>query len=256
MPRISAQHLIDKYAISCPEDIDLEAIARCENCKVRYRPIEGSEARLIGVGDNAIITIRSASRPTRRRFSLAHELGHWVGDRGTIGKLCKREDISAINASNKIDYTEVAANKFASELIMPMTFFKASSQELEVSLETTRFLQEVYKSSTMATALRLIDADNVPCALAYSKEGKIQWMKKSDCVPKRLYYRSTVGADAIASNYNAMIDSPNLNDVRSSEWFSAVGSEDYFIKESSTPYWEGVLSLLWWKDESQILEFS
>ena len=125
--RISAQEILQKYGVTSPDEIDLEAIAYCENARVRYQNIEGSEARLMGIGNRAIITIDSKSDHNRQRFSLAHELGHWIGDRGTVGKLCKREVIGPNQSNNKINWTEVAANKFASELLMPMFLFKESS---------------------------------------------------------------------------------------------------------------------------------
>lgn len=61
--------------VTYPAEIDLEAIAWTMGAKVRYRPLDGCEARIIGRDDQAIITINERSPPRRQRFSLAHEIG-------------------------------------------------------------------------------------------------------------------------------------------------------------------------------------
>jgi len=251
--RISAQHLLDKYAISSPEEIDLEAIALCENAEVRYSIIKGCEARLVGFKDRAIITINDNVPVTRQRFSLAHELGHWVLDRGTVGKLCKKEDISssAIQDKKKIDWGEIAVNKFAADLIMPMSFFKESSKGNDINFETVARLSEVFQTSTLATAIRLIDADHFPCALAYSIGRKIAWMHKSKTVPKDFYYNSYIGDGALAAKLHPQNYSSNY--VPADNWFSVRNADKYYVLENSVQYHKGVLSILWWENEAQIL---
>lgn len=255
--RISGEALLLKYGITSPEEIDLEAIAYCEGAKVQYKPIKGSEARLIGMGDRAIITINSGVIATRQRFSLAHELGHWVSDRGTIGKLCKREDIGANKVSKKIDWSEVAANRFASDVLMPMTMFIKASRGLKMDFNTVTKLEQIFRTSKLATALRLIDADHYPCALAYSKNQKINWMYKSKSVPKEFWYNSNVGTGSVVCTLvQGSHSSGTPEEVSAAEWFSITGSDNYSIQEHSEHYWNGILSLLWWKNESQILEWS
>lgn len=253
--RVSAETLLLKYGITSPEEIDLEAIAHCEGVKVQYKSIEGSEARLIGFGDRAIITIHNEAIATRQRFSLAHELGHWVSDRGVIGKLCKREDIGANKLSKSIDWVEVAANRFASELLMPMSMFSDASKGDEIDFDTVDKLANIFQTSKLATAFRLIDADHFPCALAYSKNQKVHWMHKSKSVPDNFWYNQKLGVSSAASKIaSGTLSASRPTEVASSEWFSIKDAEDYSIQEHSTGYWAGVLSLLWWKDEAQILE--
>jgi hypothetical protein len=55
----------------------LPALAYYSGARVRTRPLDGCEARIIGVGNQAIITVNAHSPPRRKRFSIAHELGHW-----------------------------------------------------------------------------------------------------------------------------------------------------------------------------------
>jgi uncharacterized damage-inducible protein DinB len=47
---------------------------------------------IAGAQRRAIITVNSRTIPTRRRFSLAHEVGHWHHHRGRI-LFCGAADI-------------------------------------------------------------------------------------------------------------------------------------------------------------------
>ena len=77
-----AELLLQEYGVSQPEDIDLEAIAFDQGATIKYRRMDSCEARISGHGTTAVISINNTSHPDRQRFSLAHELGHWVQDKG------------------------------------------------------------------------------------------------------------------------------------------------------------------------------
>ena len=85
MPLTPAERLLQELGITEPNEIELDAIAHHVGACVRYRPLQGCEARIIGTGDRAIITVKSDSHPRRKRFSIAHELGHWYHHRGQFG---------------------------------------------------------------------------------------------------------------------------------------------------------------------------
>jgi hypothetical protein len=72
-----AEKLLKDLGITEPKDIDLEAIAWHCGAIVKYRPLRGCEARIVGSGSRAVISIHTEGTNTRKRYSLAHELGHW-----------------------------------------------------------------------------------------------------------------------------------------------------------------------------------
>jgi Zn-dependent peptidase ImmA (M78 family) len=51
---------------------------------VKYRHMDGADATIVGSPRRAVIAINSSTIPTRQRFSLGHELGHWHHHRGQI----------------------------------------------------------------------------------------------------------------------------------------------------------------------------
>ena len=69
MRHLRAWDLLDELGVNGPEEIDIEAIAHHCGCKVRYRHLDGCAARLVGAGDQAIISVDEDSGPERRRYS-------------------------------------------------------------------------------------------------------------------------------------------------------------------------------------------
>ena len=71
--------LLEEFCISDPTTIELEDLAAAKNGFVQYQPMQGAQGRILLDGQRAIITVDSGIRdPKRRRFVLAHELGHLI----------------------------------------------------------------------------------------------------------------------------------------------------------------------------------
>src|SRR5258708_26691966 len=70
--------LLTTLGVKQPKDIDVEVIAQYCGATVVYEPLTACEARVLGLGDRAIITVNINSIEERRRFSAAHQLAHWV----------------------------------------------------------------------------------------------------------------------------------------------------------------------------------
>jgi hypothetical protein len=63
-------------------------IAQHCDATVTYGTLSGSEARIVGADESAIITVARSGSRGRERFSAAHELAHWLRDAGEIALLC------------------------------------------------------------------------------------------------------------------------------------------------------------------------
>ena len=71
------------------------------------------EAALQPLGDGHAIVVRGASNERRRRFTIAHEVGHFVLHPGRLAP----ERGGAVNAAWQLQERE--ADQFAAELLMP-----------------------------------------------------------------------------------------------------------------------------------------
>jgi hypothetical protein len=133
---IPGEHVTWRGRLSLRSEIDIEAIAQTRGATVIERPLSGCEARIIGVGCKTIITVNSTSIWTRRRFSAAHDLGHWVRDLGRIAFGCNPDSQLGSGDLNP----ETRANGYASDLLMPRFMFEPRAKGQPLTFDTASIL--------------------------------------------------------------------------------------------------------------------
>ena len=121
--------LLAELGITEPNELEIEVIAQYCEATVVYKPLKGCAARITGNSDRAIITIDSQSRRERQRFSAAHELGHWMFDRGQVSYLSCEEAVF-IQQWSKFN-PETRANRYASDLLMPVKHVQATRCQVQ-----------------------------------------------------------------------------------------------------------------------------
>jgi Zn-dependent peptidase ImmA (M78 family) len=151
----SAEAILKELGITEPQEIDLEAIAWHLGAKVKYRPLDGCEARILGNGDQAIITVNSQSIPRRQRFSIAHELGHWCHHRGQR-LMCHGTESGAPGIAGTMQ--EKTADHYAADLLLPHYIFQPLARKYpKLSFKMISELAEQFNVSKTAIAIRLIE---------------------------------------------------------------------------------------------------
>lgn len=148
-----AEQLLLDLGITEPEEIDLEVIAHMVEASVRYRPLTDGDARIVGLGDRAVITIDADASPVRQRFSIAHELGHWHHHRGQR-LVCRGADV--IDTAATVG-AEREADRYAASLLMPRFLVGPMIAELPMSMVLVDEVADLFRVSTMAAILRLVD---------------------------------------------------------------------------------------------------
>ena len=94
--------ILKELGIYEPEDIDLDLVAYSLNADIKRTALSDCEGNIIGTDVKAIITINNDTDPKRQRFSLGHELGHWVNDRGkNLTYRCDLNDMRQRNVGRK-----------------------------------------------------------------------------------------------------------------------------------------------------------
>jgi Zn-dependent peptidase ImmA (M78 family) len=245
--------ILNELGITEPQDIDIEAIAEDCGATIRYRPLAGCAARIMGYKDRAIITIDENTPRPRQRFSAGHELGHWMRDRGQVAFQCKSENfVREWSAENP----ETRANRFASDLLLPAKMFRVRLHGMPVTFDTVRHLAGVFCTSITATAIRLVEYGELPAILICNGFRKREWFVASSEVRNKIFLGSRPGKGSIAE---ALLrgDRSDLvpREVRSDAWVSHRNASNHWLHEDSIPVSDGsVLSLLWWKDETQLIE--
>jgi IrrE N-terminal-like domain len=248
--------LLRDLGITEPADIRIEAIAQHCGATIVYEPLGGCAARIMGSGDRAYITVDSRSRRERQRFSAAHELGHWMMDRGKISSFLCAEKI--FTSEWEDDNPERRANIYAGDLLLPKFMFEPRAKNKEITFATVRDLARDFQTSLTATAIRLVQLSSFPAIIVCNEPGHRRWFFRGADVPDALWPRDTPGAYTCA--YDLLGDSNVIEgptDVQADGWFSHPDARRYTLREDSTPAGHGlVLSLLWWEDERQLLDLN
>jgi Zn-dependent peptidase ImmA (M78 family) len=182
IPTPAEQILLD-LGITAPKDIDLDAIAWTRGAVVHYRPLDRCEATIVGLQKRAVITVNSQSIPTRRRFSLAHEIGHWHFHKGRV-LYCASFDVG--NPANDALNPEREADDFASHIILPDYLFRPFALKLkQPSLPLVREIADEFNASLTATLLKLVQNNLFPIVLVCHTKSRRRWFRKSALIRKR-----------------------------------------------------------------------
>ena len=79
----TAAELLDALGITNAREIDVEAIAQYCGATILYEPLQGCEARILGYGDRAVITINPAAAAALVQAGRLSEAGT-SGDSGRL----------------------------------------------------------------------------------------------------------------------------------------------------------------------------
>lgn len=145
----------------------LNKIARYYNLEITRQDGDDSiSGMLINTGSgSAIIGINRNHHPNRQRFTLAHEIGHFLlhkfdgihfDGKNTGLQINFRDSVSSTGE----DVLEKEANLFAAELLMPRKFLEEDMANISLDLldkddKTIKNLATKYKVSVRAMTFRL-----------------------------------------------------------------------------------------------------
>lgn len=154
----AAQQLLAQVGAGVP--IDVEAIAEYLNIKVRRREMEDAVSGLLLIKEGeAIIGVNALHPTTRQRFTLAHEIGHFVLHREGDSVFVDSSPVFFRDeeSSEGTRLQEIEANAFASALLMPAQLLRAYTGEgVDAHDEgTLRSLAWDFEVSVQALTIRL-----------------------------------------------------------------------------------------------------
>ena len=248
----AAEKLLQSLGITDPRDIDLEAIAYYRGAVVRYRPLDGCEARIVGYGDRAVITVDNRKLPTRRRFSAAHELGHWHYHRGR-SLVCRPDDIGNPRR-NALD-PERVADGYAADLLMPRYLFVPRTNALgAATFEAVETLSDEFGTSLTATAIRLVEHGPEPAILVcHGLQGR-RWFNGSPHIPERWFPRDDLDADSFAFDVLHGDDRRSRRVLIGADaWFDRWDANRFELNEQTLKVADDeILTLLVFKDEEML----
>lgn len=236
-----AEQLLWNHGVTAPEHIDLEALAFTQGAVVRYRPLDGCAARLIGTDSRAVITVNTHDSLTRQRFSLAHELAHWMQDRGTGSFLCGGDDISAHNAEAKS--VEASANAYASQLVLPTYLFDNYIRDSNLTLNRAGEIGDIFRASLTATAIKIVRRTQEPAFVICHQPRRRDWFIRGHKFPDDLWVLDELSPETqaftmlygVASGLSRVVDEP------AARWLSGASVYTATVQSQSAKLPDGSL---------------
>jgi len=250
-----SEELLQSLGITEPNEIDLEAIAWYQGAEIRHRNLEGCEARILGAGNKAIISIDNRVINRRKRFSIGHELGHWYHHRGE-SFACRPEDIGNY-AGIKASEVEKTADKYSANLLLPIYIFtEIARQFTQPTFDTILSIAATFDVSNTCTAIRFVEYGNFSCMLiCYTQTGR-KWFRSSNDVPQKLFPHTQLDHESKA--FEVLFGGKNKTNrvmVSGGTWFNWWKADRYEVWEETVQLVEGeTLTLLTWKKEEMLEE--
>lgn len=132
-------------------------------------------------GTRWMIVYSTSVNEGRRRFTLAHEFGHYILHR-------EQQALFECGGTNSPDGVDPAIEKeadvFAATLLMPLDDFRDQVSGEQPSFELFSHLAERYGVSLTAAALRWIEIAPKRAVLVASREGMMLWASSNDAAYK------------------------------------------------------------------------
>jgi Zn-dependent peptidase ImmA (M78 family) len=152
--KVQQNGIIERFQQSAP--VDVTALAEALGLRVwedDFLP-EGISGKLFqdpiqGGPEGYSITVRSSDPYVRKRFTVAHEIAHFVLHRNRIGSLVTDDAFYRSNLSNR---EEAEANRFAADILMPRPLL---AKYITMYGSDPAFLAEMFKVSEAAMRIRL-----------------------------------------------------------------------------------------------------
>ncbi len=242
-----ADQLIVKLEISEVGEIDIEAIAMMLDALVIDGGLAGAEARLTRSPKLSFIRVNAAiGEPGRRRFAIAHELGHLLLQQNSQLALCSAKDLITFYTNSP---DELEASVFGAALLMPTKMFEPLCRDAKPSLKHVSELAEHFQVTLTAASTRYIRFCPHRCCLVVSKEGKIRYHRKTDDFGYFISPRECLNPATHAADFFKGEPLPKgMRKVNASAWLKGkrIDSSQTILEESiAMPSYDSVMTLLW-----------
>ncbi|WP_372519991.1 ImmA/IrrE family metallo-endopeptidase [Qipengyuania mesophila] len=201
---------IHDLAPDLPLKFDIKALCRqLDIHEIREIDTSAYEAAIIMdeyKADGSILLARSSSAK-RKRFSIGHELGHFLLPTHlpkSGGFSCSHGDLKTdgAGATNRHARIEAEANRFAAHLLMPPRKIRANLGTPRPDLTEVSRLSDEFFVSKEAMARSYVDAHRETLALVFLHHGKIKRFYKPDDFPfLDVIIGNEVPEDSVASDH-------------------------------------------------------
>lgn len=237
-----------------------ELAARFDIQEIAELTTEGFEGGLLTQPErtSGIILVNKGAHPTRRKFTIGHELGHFLilsHQPAVPGKfLCKREDMREWDAKSQDRYVrmEAEANQFSALLLMPPPRLRTSMKSFrKPDISDILTIAEQFQVSKEAAARSYVEYHEEAVAVIVVKDGMVLRSYKGRDFP---FITATYGKRIpVGSGFcNRPANSSEMQECGADVWFDKPGAT---VQEQICIQREGFAFILLWAEISEVEEF-
>lgn len=266
--------LLRELGILRPDEIDVEAIAEYVGATVVYEELRGCGGGLVARGDRAIITADRRSPRPEQRLAVAHELAHWILDRGESG-LVPSDPLGVYvswfdDEGYEEDVTpEERADGWAAELLLPETMLwrelRWDGDEprwgTAMTFCTVRDVCRRYNTPFLTTAERVVRLSDGNTLLVRNEPGEVtEYLRHNDTEVGDWLHKSPLQGTVAYDLLHGDRESPRKGAGATASGATTVGSDGWLriptawwcpASEDSMLTEDGkVLSLLSWPGDA------
>ncbi|TWB21124.1 ImmA/IrrE family metallo-endopeptidase [Nitrospirillum bahiense] len=177
-----------KHHPNLPKPVPIEVLARAVGI-IDFKDLEaeGFEGALTTDAEKrkGIILTKKGAREERRRFTVAHELGHFLIPTHKGNRQCTAADLRESRSNNDQRRQEAEANRFAAGILMPRPWFVRDMNSLgDADVIHAQKLASDYRTSLEATVNRYIELTDDVCAFVFSKDNNIRYVRRTNTFPR------------------------------------------------------------------------
>lgn len=156
--------------------------------EVRTDQFDGFEGMLLTdrVRSSGAILANTRHGRSRTRFTIAHELGHFLMERHELsdggGFACQAQDMRETGETRRHMRQEAQANQFAIGLLAPLQIFDAVLSD-DPDLRDAQRASDLLDISLEASVRRMVDRRPERLAAVWTKDGQVRYVHRQNGFP-------------------------------------------------------------------------
>lgn len=193
-----------------PFPVDLYALAHTHGVTtIEEAELKTIDAFLMPQGDEYTVVVNRNHLPARKRFSIAHEIGHIL----IAEQQSEMQYRKPTCGGTARDPVERACNQLAADILMPEEPFKAIAESYAWGIQGAVILSEMFATSLESTLRRCVELASIPLAL-------ITWRILPSSKPIHRYTLTTPGSSLRVLGFDRqkyLADVPSLSQSYSAQ---------------------------------------
>lgn len=245
--RAAARALLRRFGVRSAAHVHVEAFAAHLGLRIVEARLDGAVAQLVRVGRE--VTILVSERVTdvgARRFSIAHELGHFVLEHPSCPPLELAAPRQRARRNDAVRDYEAEANAFAGELLMPHDLVHRWCDVSPVSLDVPWRMAHEFNVSILASTRQFVAFSPERCAAVFSDRNGVVWIEPSPTFTREIRLGKTLDPDSLAWDFFAsgVID-VRPQPVPADAWLDTSVQVEIVEHSHASAEHRTVISLLW-----------